>query len=257
MGKTTLRGPVGRSAGFFALLLAGCSAVPGGTGFTDGAHRLLPAARELRRAGASPHGVPTELGKQPLPAYVLEPGDVVLVQPADHASPLRMPADQTVMPDGTIDLGTAGRLAVGGKTVREVEVLAATAVAAQSVDPVGVATVAARADKPAAVTVRVVSRTSQVFYVLGEVNAPGAFPLQGRETVLDAVLAAGGLTQRASADGVILSRPTRPGESRAVFPVCYPEIVQLGDTTTNYQIAPGDRVYVPAQAPGEKMFRLK
>ena len=252
MRNTTPRGAAGWP-GLAALLLAGCSAVPGGGG--SGGHRLLPAAAELSRAAAP--AAPTELERRPLPAYVLGPGDVVLVQPADHASPLRLPADQPVMPDGTIDLGAAGKLAVGGKTIPEAEALAAAAVAARPDGPVAVAAGGPRAAGPPAVTVRVVSRASQVFYVLGEVNAPGAFPLQGRETVLDAVLAAGGLTPRASEGGVILSRPTRPGEPRAVFPVRYAEIVQLGDTATNYQIAPGDRVYVPARAPGETLFRLK
>jgi len=31
------------------------------------------------------------------------------------------------------------------------------------------------------------------------------------------------------------------------LPICYSEIVQLGDTSTNYQIAAGDRVYVPSK----------
>ena len=32
-----------------------------------------------------------------------------------------------------------------------------------------------------------------------------------------------------------------------VLPVCYREIVQLGDTATNYQLTAGDRVYVPSR----------
>ena len=99
------------------------------------------------------------------------------------------------MPDGTIQLGKYGRLQVAGKTVDEIE-----------------AAVKAQIDtKEAEVfTVRVVTRQSKVYYVLGEVNAPGAYQLSGRETVLDAVLAAGGLTGRASRDNIILDRPTRP-----------------------------------------------
>jgi polysaccharide export outer membrane protein len=31
-----------------------------------------------------------------------------------------------------------------------------------------------------------------------------------------------------------------------VLPVCYRQIVQLGDTSTNYQVLPGDRIYVPS-----------
>ena len=88
---------------------------------------------------------------------------------------------------------------------------------------------------------------SKVFYVLGEVNAPGAFPLSGRETVLDGIIAAGGITRAANTKKVILSRPTQPDGCRVVLPVCYDNVVQLGDTSTNYQLLPGDRIFIPSK----------
>jgi len=98
------------------------------------------------------------------------------------------------------------------------------------------------------VTVRLLAHDSKVFYVLGEVNAPRAYPLAGRETVLDGILIAGGLTRQADAKKVIVSRPSRPEGCRTVLPVCYNQIVQLGDTSTNYQLQPGDRIYVPSES---------
>jgi protein involved in polysaccharide export with SLBB domain len=86
------------------------------------------------------------------------------------------------------------------------------------------------------------------------VNSPGSFPLQGRETALDGIVAAGGLNARASRANIILSRPTAPDGCRVVLPVCYRQIVQLGDTTTNYQLQPGDRIYVPGQTCLEQLF---
>ena len=41
---------------------------------------------------------------------------------------------------------------------------------------------------------------------------------------------------------------TAPAGCRLVLPVCYRHIVQLGDTTTNYQIMPGDRVFVATRS---------
>ena len=38
-----------------------------------------------------------------------------------------------------------------------------------------------------------------------------------------------------------------------MLPVCYRQIVQLGDTTTNYQLQPGDRIYVPGQTLWEQL----
>jgi hypothetical protein len=44
-----------------------------------------------------------------------------------------------------------------------------------------------------------------------------------------------------------------PDGCRIVLPVCYRQIVQLGDTTTNYQLQPGDRIYVPAMSFWEQL----
>ena len=52
--------------------------------------------------------------------------------------------------------------------------------------------------------------------------------------------------QRANRHCILFSRPTPPESCRDVLPVCYKQIVQLGDTTTNYQMRPGDRIFVPS-----------
>jgi polysaccharide export outer membrane protein len=212
-------------------LLSGCSNI---LGLTPTGNRLIPEAKALRSAYPEPLPLPRELDKRVALPYVVEPGDVVLVQPANLDSPVHLPGDQTVLPDGTIQLGRYGQLAVAGKTVPQIEADARAQIETQTKDA-------------GPITVRLVTRVSKVYYVLGEVNAPGAFPLQGRETVLDAILAAGGLNDRASRKFITLSRPTHPDGCRVVLPVCYNEIVQLGDTSTNYQIAAGDRIFVPTR----------
>ncbi len=213
----------------------GCSTVGGALGFTPPAHKLTPTAEAFRQmAGVAP--LPRELNKSLLPAYVVEPGDTLLVLPARLDSPLRLPGDQVILPDGTIDLGEFGRPVVAGKTVPQVEAEVQRLIAAKAKDK-----------EEALVNVRLVGRVSKVYYVLGEVNAPGAFPLSGRETVLDGIIAAGGITRRANTRKVILSRPTPPDGCRVVLPVCYDNVVQLGDTSTNYQLLPGDRIYIPSK----------
>lgn len=230
----------GRGACSFAILLpfcvacslsAGCSNL---LGLTPTGHRLTPEAKALRSAYPDPLPLPRELDKRVAPPFIVEPGDVLLVQPANLDSPVRLPGDQTVLPDGTIQLGRYGQIVVSGKTIPQIETEVRAQVEAQQKDA-------------GPITVRLVTRVSKVYYVLGEVNAPGAFPLQGRETVLDALLAAGGLNDKASRKSITLARPTPPDGCRKVLPICYNDIVQLGDTSTNYQIANGDRIYVPTR----------
>jgi protein involved in polysaccharide export with SLBB domain len=183
----------------------------------------------------APLAVPRELDKHVLPPYIVEPGDVLVVHPAELDSPVRLPGDQPVLPDGTINLGRYGHVVVAGKTIEEIEALVR-------------ATVEAQTHEAGFIVVRVVSRPSKVFYVLGEVNAPGAYPLTGRETVLDGIIMAGGLNDRGSRRSIILTRPTPPDSCRVVLPVRLRDIVQLGDTTTNYQLAAGDRIFVPCRS---------
>jgi protein involved in polysaccharide export with SLBB domain len=213
----------------------GCTSSSGNLlGLAPSGHRLIPQAKALRSAYPEPLPLPHELDKRVAAPYIVEPGDVLLTQPANLDSPVRLPGDQTVLPDGTIELGRYGQIVVAGKTIPQIE----ADVRAQ-IEPV--------TKDAGPITVRLVTRVSKVYYVLGEVNAPGAFPLQGRETVLDAILAAGGLNDKASRKFITLSRPTHADGCRVVLPVCYNEIVQLGDTATNYQIAAGDRIYVPTR----------
>ena len=94
------------------------------------------------------------------------------------------------------------------------------------------------------VTVRLINWDSKRYYVLGEVNSPGAYDFKGNETVLDGILEAGGLNGRSNRHQILISRPTECGSCRIVATVCYDQIVQLGDASTNYQLQPGDRIFV-------------
>jgi protein involved in polysaccharide export with SLBB domain len=223
-----------------ATLSGGCNTIASTLGFTPPVHKLIPPAEQFRMQAVNPAPLAKELDKAPLPAYVVEPGDTLSVEPVDLDSPVRLPGNQPVLPDGTIDLGKYGRPAIAWKTVPQIETEVRQLIAGQT---------PAKDRAAATVTVRLIGRESKVFYVLGEVNAPRAYPLAGRETVLDGILIAGGLTRQADAKKVIVSRPSRPEGCRTVLPVCYNQIVQLGDTSTNYQLQPGDRIYVPSQSP--------
>src|SRR6516165_510130 len=85
-------------------------------------HILIDQAKAMRAAAPEPLAIPKELNKRVLPPYTVEPGDVLLVQPADLDSPIRLPGDQPVLTDGSINLGRYGRLIVAGKTVDQIEV---------------------------------------------------------------------------------------------------------------------------------------
>lgn len=229
------------ASALLALLASGCSGPGGSLTLLPAGDFLLQSTKDVRHPIAAQAPVPRELEKSVLPSYIVQPGDVVLVEPVALDSTLRFPADQTVLPDGTIDLGRYGRLLVAGKTLEQIESDVRSAVAALE-------------KTPSEINVRLVNAQSAVYYVLGEVNSAGSFPLIGNETVLDAILTAGGLTDRASPCNIILARPSGPHSCRTVIPICYRHITQQGDTATNYQIMPGDRVYVATRSLMEQVL---
>lgn len=226
------------------LFVSGCTSSGGRFfGLFPSGQPLTEDARNAREATPPPPDIARELDKRVAAPYVVEPGDVLLVLAVSLDSPVRLPGDQPVLLDGTIHLGKYGHYQAAGKTVPVIEREVGDLIRRQEKDA-------------GPIIARLVTRESKVFYVLGEVNAPGSYNLRGRETVLDAIVAAGNLTGNASRRGIILSRPTAPDSCRIVLPVCYNDIVQMGDTTTNYQLRPGDRVFVPSKSFTEGLMEL-
>jgi len=226
-----------------------------GLPLSPGPSYMLSEASDLRAAAAPPQGEPTELAKATLSPHRMEAGDVMVIEPNDFNSPIRLQSDQTVQQDGTIDLGSYGRMYVAGLTAEQIQGRVQSTVTqyearkqSQRVTRAGY-----QGDTPAiddtvdlGVSVRLVNQESGNIYVMGEVNAPGSYPITGSETVLDAIITAGGLTLQANDLKIILTRPQLPGQPRVILPVDYQSILQLGDVSTNYQLQPGDRLYIPS-----------
>ena len=231
-GPEFLRAATGVCACVILAICPGCTTLSSLGLPLAGPHRLLLATETTRRAAGHPTGLPRELNKEVVDIYIVEPGDVLVVEPADFNSSARFGGgDQLVKPDGSIDLGKYGQVTAAGRTLVDIQADVQAIVESQD-------------ETAGQILVRLVAWESKVFYVLGEVNSPGAYPYSGRETVLDAIVSAGDLTDRANRHKIVFSRPSEPDDCRIALPVCYNEIVQLGDTTSNYQLRAGDRVFV-------------
>ena len=82
--------------------------------------------------------------------------------------------------------------------------------------------------------------------VTGAVRTPVSIPYRQGMTVLDAVLAAGGVTEFAAPDRSGLYR--RDGQETHSYSVKLDRILDSGDLATNYPVAPGDVITVPERA---------
>ena len=106
------------------------------------------------------------------------------------------------------------------------------------------------------VFVDVTAYNSKNYFVLGDVATPGRLPFTGNETVLDALQYGGGLLHTAEPKDIHLVRPARGGKPAHVYKVDLEAIQNRGDTTTNYQIFPGDRLVVGRNDVVKKTIQL-
>jgi polysaccharide biosynthesis/export protein len=144
--------------------------------------------------------------------------------------------EHLVRPDGRISLGIYGEVRVAGMTLEQVTDVVTSHLKAYLDDP--------------EVRVDVLGYNSKVFYIVTDGGGNGErvdrIPFTGNETVLDALSQIQGLSD-ISSKRVWVARPSPPGCCGSqVMMVDWRGITQDGVTTTNYQLLPGDRVYIKA-----------
>jgi polysaccharide export outer membrane protein len=139
-----------------------------------------------------------------------------------------------VRPDGKITVPLVGDVEAGGRTPAEVAKDIQDKLTAYVRDPqVAVILTDLRSHE-------YLSRIR----VTGAVKQPVSIPYRQGMTVLDAVLAAGGVTEFAAPDRSDLYRRNGDGTTHS-YPVRLDRILGRGDLTTNFPVAPGDVITVP------------
>lgn len=238
-----------------ALVVSGCALVPGlrvsEARLTEpGGYRLVQLTPEsvlqARAAAALPssEALPPVAPGEPVPEYVIGPGDVVSVIVWEHpeltnpTGEFRDPvsAGRLVAADGTMFYPYAGALKVAGRTVGQVQGEITRALA--------------RVIKGPQVEVRVVGFRSQRIQVTGEVRAPGLVTLDDMpKGVLEAINERGGLSENASRREALL---VRDGEAHRIALASLLSGARPGD---NVLLRAGDRVHVP-HASEDQVFVL-
>jgi polysaccharide export outer membrane protein len=126
--------------------------------------------------------------------YRLGPGDELTIQISDEDSATNKPI--RIGSSGSITVPLLGKVEVEGRTASELETDLTSRLSAYYVDP--------------HVSVTINEYRSQPVSVLGAVNKPGVFMLDGRRTVAEMIALAGGVRQDAGYE-VKLTRETRWG----------------------------------------------
>jgi polysaccharide biosynthesis/export protein len=145
--------------------------------------------------------------------------------------------EHLVRPDGTVSLGIYGSVYVAGSTLSS---------ARQSIER----HLADHLSQPQ-VYIDVLAYNSKVFYIVTDGGGAGEqvfrLPCTGNETVLDALSQINGLPTVASKKDIWIARPAPPEAGyEQILQVDWNGIVRGGQSKTNYQLLPGDRLYVQA-----------
>ena len=163
--------------------------------------------------------------------YLKEP--VVSVTLADTAAKQQIAGQHLVGPDGTVTMGSYGSVPVVGMTIAQAKLALEQYLAQYLENP--------------EISLDVFAYNSKVYYIVTQGAGMGdgvyRFPVTGNETVLDAISQINGLGQ-VSSKKIWIARPTdEPGQVQ-MLPVRWEDITAQASAGTNYQILPGDRVFI-------------
>ncbi|HYO25345.1 MAG TPA: polysaccharide biosynthesis/export family protein, partial [Lacipirellulaceae bacterium] len=136
--------------------------------------------------------------------------------------------------DGRVNLGTYGSVFVAGMTIEQARAEIEKQLSLELEDP--------------EVFVDVLAYNSKVYYIITQGAGLGddvvRAPITGNETVIDAVANLGGISQ-VSSTRMWIARPAPNGVGcEQILPVDWKQISAGASTATNYQLMPGDRLFI-------------
>ncbi|UCF79330.1 MAG: polysaccharide export protein [Candidatus Eiseniibacteriota bacterium] len=159
--------------------------------------------------------------------YRLQPGDEMQVSVLYNSN---LSASTRVLPDGTISVPILGQMPAVGKTPQELADVIASGLSELIVDP--------------RVSVIVTRLAGNYVFILGEVKNPGTHPISGQYTVAQAVAAAGGATNSAKLNSVLVIRRTSPDTVTGIR-VSLDKVLKNRKLSEDRILRAYDIVYVP------------
>jgi len=86
---------------------------------------------------------------------------------------------------------------------------------------------------------------SQQIRVVGATGKPASIPYRANMTLLDAMIAVGGLSEYAAGNRARLVRYNKETGAQREFKVRLGDLLKRGDSKANVQLAPGDVIIIP------------
>ena len=167
--------------------------------------------------------------KSESPQYVIGPGDTLSVFVWGNAD---LSTSVPVRPDGRITTPLVEDVQASGRTPTELAREMESLLGRYIKNPVVTVTVTS-----------FVGRSVEQIRVVGEAAQPSAIPYREHTTVLDVMIAVGGLTDYAAGNKALISRKINGKWQQ--FGVRLQDLLQDGDISANVEMEPGDILIIP------------
>jgi polysaccharide export outer membrane protein len=164
--------------------------------------------------------------QRPTPGYTLLPGDTLQVSVWQEPDLQRT---VLVRPDGRFSFPLSGDVEAEGRTVAEIQADLTSRLARYIPDVL--------------LSISVTGIEGNKIFVLGQVNRPGAFVVNPRVDVTQALSMAGGMTPFASTTDILILRRSQGGQIALKF--SYGDIEKGRNLEQNIVLEPGDVIIVP------------
>ncbi len=158
--------------------------------------------------------------------YMVQPGDQLLISVWKEEDLLQ---EVLIRPDGGFSFPLAGDMSAAGKSVETISQEVSARLRRYIPDLV--------------VTVAITAINGNKIYVIGQVNNPGAFVMNPRVDVMQALSMAGGTTPFADLNDIKILRRSKLGQT--VFPFRYNDVARGRKLSQNVMLESGDVVVVP------------
>ena len=167
----------------------------------------------------------------PVEGFVLGPEDVIEV--VVWKTP-ELSRKVVIRPDGKISMALIGDVVASGLTTDQLAQKILEKYKAFKENP--------------SVSVNVIEVNSYYVFIVGEVEKPGKLPLKSYTTVLQAMSLAGGFSQFASRDNILVIRNVEDEEGKLKeirIPLRYSDLISEDGGMYNLTLKSGDTVIVP------------
>ena len=213
------------SARFFAGLAASASMLALTACATGGGHHFLPPAGSAAQTGAG----------QVSESYIIGPMDELTIFVWRNQE---LGANVQVRPDGRITTPLINDMIAAGKTPAQLADDLRQALTPYITDPL----VSVMVNRPQ-------GTFAQQIRVVGATARPAAIPYRANMTLLDAMIAVGGLAEFAAGNRARLIRLDHESGRQQEYDLRISDLLRRGDVRANVRLEPGDVIIIP-----ESMF---